>query len=145
MVINKEIFDDVCLELETSAKGIYKICRERHLDTTEFYKYMRITGESATLRYARAKELQCDNMADDMQDIADNCEDSNKGRLQVDTRKWYLSKIKPKRYGDHQVIEIQSELKSITEDMIKIVKEFVPADLQSAALAKLQMIGDKSV
>lgn len=36
-----------------------------------------------------------------MLDIADTiAEDANSRRVRVDARKWYLSKLAPKRYGD---------------------------------------------
>ena len=44
-------------------------------------------------------------MADECLVIADGAtaEDAQARRLSVDTRKWYLSKLAPKRYGDQQV------------------------------------------
>ena len=43
-------------------------------------------------------------MADECLVIADSAtaEDAQARRLSVDTRKWYLSKLAPKRYGDQQ-------------------------------------------
>lgn len=32
--------------------------------------------------------------------IADSCTDPHKARLQIDARKWYASKLAPKKYGD---------------------------------------------
>jgi hypothetical protein len=56
-------------------------------------------------RYARARDKGLDNMADECLVIADSAtaEDAQARRLAVDTRKWYLSKLAPKRYGDQQV------------------------------------------
>lgn len=51
-------------------------------------------------QYVRAKDNQADTLADDLLYIADNAEDIHKARLQVDTRKWVASKLKPKKYGD---------------------------------------------
>ena len=51
-------------------------------------------------QYARAKDNQADTLADELIYIADNAEDVQKARLQVDTRKWVASKLKPKKYGD---------------------------------------------
>jgi hypothetical protein len=130
------------MSLETSPKGLYKICRECKMDTSEFYTYIRETGEQSALRYARAKEAQCDLVADDMERIADEAEDANKGRLQVDTRKWYLSKIKPKRYGDHQLIEITSTISNIIESIIPIIVRYVPEDKRSEAMTALQAAVD---
>jgi hypothetical protein len=55
-------------------------------------------------RYARARDSMIDAMADDLLTIADkpaqDAVEAQKHRLQVDTRKWLLSKLAPKRYGD---------------------------------------------
>ena len=71
-------------------------------------------------QYARAKELAAESIAEEIFDIADdstqdfeeteitagvtarslNPENIQRSKLRVDARKWYLSKIMPKRYGD---------------------------------------------
>jgi hypothetical protein len=51
--------------------------------------------------YARSRDLGLDVIAEQMLDIADTiAEDANSRRVRVDARKWYLSKLAPKRYGD---------------------------------------------
>ncbi|MBX8785491.1 hypothetical protein HBA94_17175 [Ochrobactrum sp. GRS2] len=41
-------------------------------------------------------------MAEDILDIADDeeCADVQKAKLRIDTRKWLMSKMAPKKYGD---------------------------------------------
>ncbi len=62
-------------------------------------------------QYAKAREAMLEKMADDTLDIADaeptmTAEGKLDGvsvahaRLRVDTRKWLLSKLAPKKYGD---------------------------------------------
>ena len=70
-------------------------------------------------RYARARDIGVDAMADDMLEIADdgtndwmdrndpdnpgyvvNGEHVQRSRLRVESRKWYLAKLAPKKYGD---------------------------------------------
>jgi hypothetical protein len=78
-------------------------------------------------QYTRARDIGLDMMADDLLDISDDSdqdwvdvEDKNgnirrmldkeavmRSRLRVDTRKWYLSKMAPKRYGNEQIIRHQ--------------------------------------
>ena len=52
--------------------------------------------------YEKARELRVEVMADELVDIADDGGDEGvqRSRLRIDTRKWVLSKMKPKRYGD---------------------------------------------
>lgn len=75
-------------------------------------------------QYDRAKEESADALAEEMLDIADegsndwmenndpdnpgyraNGEHIQRSRLRVDTRKWYASKLKPKKYGEKLDVE----------------------------------------
>ncbi len=59
-------------------------------------------SESYAQRYARARKLGYDAIADETLKIADDTsEDANSRRVRVDTRKWLLSKLRPDKYGDH--------------------------------------------
>jgi hypothetical protein len=71
-------------------------------------------------RYAHAREIQLDGIADEMLDLVDdsrndwieretkngdtievfNREHVDRTRLRVDTRKWLLTKLKPQKFGD---------------------------------------------
>lgn len=75
-------------------------------------------------QYARAKEESADAMAEDILDIADETNKVIKSgaekksgayaqaqRLRVDTRKWIMSKMKPKKYGDS--IDVTSDHKAL--------------------------------
>lgn len=80
-------------------------------------------------QYARARELQQEVRLEEIHEIADNCtddviflttdDDSGEGakpvikhsaiqraRLQIDTRKWAMSKMAPKKYGDKITQEV---------------------------------------
>jgi hypothetical protein len=147
MSLTPETFEAICKDVEFSDFGIKKICDSHGISKRTFYEYLHCVDNEEERakrenRYARAKEEQCDNIAEIMNDIADNADDSNKGRLQVDTRKWYLSKIKPKRYGDHQLIEITSTISNIIESIIPIIIRYVPEDKRSEAMTALQAAVD---
>jgi hypothetical protein len=55
-------------------------------------------------QYTRARDKGYDLMADDIADIADN-DASEQARQRIDARKWLLSKVLPKKYGDKQQVE----------------------------------------
>lgn len=58
-------------------------------------------------QYTRAREAQMDALAEDLLEIADDEDaDVNRARLRVDTRKWLMSKIAPKRFGDKKSHEL---------------------------------------
>lgn len=81
--------------------------------------------------YARAREIGLENMADEIIDIADaepgslvtgatDSGDVANKRLRVDSRRWYLSKMAPKKYGDKQTVEHGGG----TKNEVRIVSEF---------------------
>lgn len=76
-------------------------------DKKEFFK-----------QYAKAKDAQAELMFDELLEIADkgNMDDSNRARLRVDTRKWYLSKVLPKKYGDK--LDMTTDGKPFTVNMV---------------------------
>lgn len=79
-------------------------------------------------QYARARDIGLDAMAEELFDIADdgssdwmtigpegaeyeveNKEVTNRSKLRVETRKWYLSKLAAKRYGDKLLLSGDEE------------------------------------
>lgn len=83
-------------------------------------------------QYARAREMQADTMVDTIVDIADDAggdvyldkdgnpkidhENVQRAKLRVDTRKWLVSKLSPKRYGDKIQMEVEHRLADATVD-----------------------------
>ena len=57
-------------------------------------------------QYAKACEARTQYLADELLDIADGDGDVQRDRLRVDTRKWVLSKLQPKKYGNKVTAEI---------------------------------------
>jgi terminase small subunit-like protein len=70
-------------------------------------------------RYARAREMACQLLVDDLLALSDaDCIGPDglpdnalvqRARLMVDTRKWILSKVLPKRFGDRVTAEITGD------------------------------------
>lgn len=57
-------------------------------------------------KYARARSAQTEAMLEDMLEIADNAKiDPQDKRIRIDTRKWAMSKLRPKKYGDKLDLE----------------------------------------
>ena len=104
--LSKAILDGMALE----GLSCFKACEAVGVPIGTFIGW---TVEDAALAesYARARETLIERMAAETLAIADapvgstehGTTDSGavqKQRLQVDTRKWMLSKLAPKRYGD---------------------------------------------
>ena len=116
--------DSICAIIATSSKSFKTICEELKIPTGSALAWLS-REKTFQERYARAKEMQADYLAEEMLDIADdgsndlmtitkgditynveNKEVTNRSRLRVDTRKWIASKLKPKRYGEKITQEI---------------------------------------
>ncbi len=85
------------------------------------YQWLQVHGDFAE-QYARAREAQAEHLQDEILSIADDGkndtyldEDGNtrvdqdvvaRSRLRVDTRKWLMSKLAPKKYGDKITQEV---------------------------------------
>lgn len=115
---SQELADRVC---EKIAQGysMRTVCADETLPgMTTIFKWLRENPDFAK-QYARATEERTEAMAEDILDIADdgsndlmtiqkgdmtyeieNKEVTNRSRLRVDTRKWLMAKMKPKKYGD---------------------------------------------
>lgn len=116
-VYTKAIAQEICLKL-SEGKSLRRICADNPElpaeSTVRLWSVDNVEGFYA--QYTRARDMGLDAMADEILDISDTpCEgvvvtekvggtEKKRGdmiehrRLQVDTRKWYLSKMAPKRY-----------------------------------------------
>ncbi len=93
-----------------SGLSAFKACQAAGVPQSTFNTWL-IDDADLAERYTRAREVLIEKMANDLMEIADTpvgstesgATDSGavqKQRLQVDTRKWLLSKLAPKKYGD---------------------------------------------
>lgn len=125
-IYTSELVTELCDRL-ASGESLRKICDDEHMpdkstvirwlfeeDKPEFYD-----------QYAKARMAQCELMADELLEIADdsskdviyrtdkdgneyevaNSEYINRSRLRVDTRKWVMSRLLRHRYGEKVEVE----------------------------------------
>ena len=98
-------------------------------------------------RYAGAMELRCARMAEEILEISDNAsndwmereglivpdhENVQRSRLRVDSRKWLLAKMLPKKYGDKVTQEVAGDPNAPLLTRIELVA--VPAKRPSALM-----------
>lgn len=101
---------DAVLDLIASGTSAGKACDEIKVGRGDFFRMLAL-DEQLAQRYVRARAMSLDAMAEEALRIADTVFDGEddavavqKARLQVDTRKWFLSKLNPKKYGDKTII-----------------------------------------
>lgn len=112
----QEIADAICERL-AEGESLNAICKSEGLPSESTVRRWALDDEQGfATNYARAREVGYLRMADEITQIADDGandtytdEDGNertnqdviaRSRLRVDTRKWLLSKMLPKVYGD---------------------------------------------
>lgn len=96
-----ELGDLICARL-AAGESLKKITDGDDMPgRTTVYRWLR-EHEAFRNNYTRAAEDRAEHIFDDMFEIADtgNPDDVQRARLRVDTRKWALSKMIPKKYGE---------------------------------------------
>lgn len=109
-----EIIETILDKIENGT-STRKAVVEAKISSKTFWSWID-ESEDKVKQYARACEARADFMADEILDIADSSEadvykdddgnvkiDGNtvqRARTQIDARKWLMSKMSPKKYGD---------------------------------------------
>jgi hypothetical protein len=96
---SQAIFDTICERL-SNGESLRGICRDDGMPQVSTVWRWMVDNEERRNQYMRAREEQADTLADEIVAIADNATDAQIARLQVDARKWFASKVAPKKYGD---------------------------------------------
>lgn len=105
-VHNRDAVKQAICKLLADGKSLRKICEQEGLpEASTVCQWLRDDAAFAQ-QYARAREAQADTLADEIIDIVDSEADSARARVRMDARKWYASKLAPKKYGD----KLQTEL-----------------------------------
>jgi len=121
-----ELAAEICSRLSVG-NSMRKVCEDEGMpDRSSIFLWMSKYPEFSS-QYANAKLEAAESLAEELFDIADdgrndwmetldregnvvgfkaNGESIQRSRLRVDTRKWYLSKIMPKKYGEKSQMEL---------------------------------------
>jgi hypothetical protein len=109
---SREILSSIFLLME-NGQSLRKSCKINEIAASMVLKW--IETYSLQEQYARAREELHDYWAEEILDISDNIANDSidtehgerantewiaRSRLRVDSRKWLLSKLSPKKYGD---------------------------------------------
>jgi hypothetical protein len=139
MAFQQNIADVICDRL-ANGESLRAICRDEGMPseaTVRAWALDDVCGFAA--QYARARELGYDRLAEEILEIADTPKPGKSRvqkadgqveereadmiehrRLQVDSRKWMLSKMLPKRYGDKLELNGDLTVRTLVEELASL-------------------------
>jgi hypothetical protein len=128
---SQELADIICSELMLG-KSLRTVTQPEGMPSiVTIFAWMRIHPEFLN-QYTRAKQESADAMAEDILYLADSTEQDkdaiNKTRLQVDTRKFLMAKMKPKKYGDSSALDITTKGKELPAPILGGIAKDVRAN-----------------
>lgn len=118
----EDIIKEFCRRI-SMGRSVHSVCRDEDMPSREtFYKNIRDNTYLSDHYRAALKERE-DYHFDEMLEIADLVEDDGvkiqKAKLMIDTRKWVLSRMNPKKYGD-KIDDVEANEEEPTPVTVKI-------------------------
>lgn len=120
-IYNQKLATDICTRI-ADGESLRDICSEKKMPNRSTVHLWLLDPKKKTFsdQYELACNIRAENMFDELTEIADdgsndyvtkenvngdeyevvNSEHIQRSRLRVDTRKWYLSKVLPKKFGE---------------------------------------------
>lgn len=131
------VAEAIC-ERMCKAESLRSICRDPSMPPRSvIMKWIIGDVNGFHSQYTHARDVGLDQMADETLEISDTAVEAiveeysdkngrkitksdawNHRRLQIDTRKWYLSKLAPKKYGDKIEHEVHGEV-TVVEALLR--------------------------
>lgn len=139
---NKKLANKICQRI-CNGESLKRICEDDDMPTRRLVHYWLLEEDKKDFlhNYETAVNIRAENMFDELTEIADdgsndymerenqngevyevtNTENIQRSRLRTDVRKWYLSKIMPKKFGDK--LDMTSNGEAIKSNVI-VVQRF---------------------
>jgi hypothetical protein len=117
----QELADKICFRI-AAGESVRTIEKDKEMPSgVTIYRWLLDKDkEDFNKQYEKARDIQAEKMFEELLQIADdgsndfmeregkggdsyevvNAENIQRSRLRVDTRKWYLSKVRPKKFGE---------------------------------------------
>ena len=128
-VYTPEIAKYICEQL-AEGRSLRSICDDEGMpNRSTVYDWLDADTHGFPDQYARARSRQAETMLDEILEIADDTSNDtiitdfgprpdaewiSRSKLRVDARKWAMSKLAPKKYGDSKALDVTSGGERIT-------------------------------
>lgn len=130
-IYTQKLADRIC-EALANGKSLRSVCLEKGIpDMSTIFAWIR-TNEEFSKQYARACEERTEALAEEVIDLSDDASSVIVGndksdnarvsaqKLRVDTRRWIMSKMKPKKYGDK--LDLTSDGKVLPTPILNVIQ-----------------------
>lgn len=121
LVYNDAIADEICSQL-ASGKSLLTICKQDGFPDKSTVFHWLFKYKDFNDKYAQAREAWADAIFEEILEISDNDQQDTttnergtevanhewiaRSRLRVDTRKWALARMSPRKYGEHNTTDL---------------------------------------
>ena len=126
-----EVAADIC-SLLADGESLRKVCDRPGMPNKATVFRWLAQHEEFRDQYAKATETRADAIFEEMFDIADKVAEEaaavGKARLRIDTRKWALARMNPKKYGDKVSQEIDHKSSDGTMTPKPTVIQLLPVE-----------------
>lgn len=137
------------LERIAEGESVKAICRDEHLPSSSVvFGWVKDDKDGFANRYARAREIQCDVMFDELDELSQKALTVAKGapgtgeagarvqaiKIEIDTRKWILAKRFPERWAER----VKNEHTGKDGGPIKQESEFKVTPEDEAVIARIR-------
>ena len=128
---NEKVAEKLLIDI-SNGKSVRRICENPPMPTRRTFYIWIQENEDFRKRYAEAKELCAENLAEEIIEIADDAnndflvQDSEYGqrfvsnnakleraKIRIDARKWMAAKLLPKKYGNAKSVDLTTNGKDI--------------------------------
>ena len=123
-------------------KSLRQTCRVNDWPLTTVYDWL---AKELAEQYANAQAARADYFFDDILEIADSTPDDKEAvaaaRLKIDTRKWIMGRMCPKKYAENVKVDLSGEAKVTHDGNIDIT----PSDMAVRRINEIigQTIGQR--
>jgi hypothetical protein len=126
-----ETAEAICIRL-AQGESLRKICKDAAMPSEATVYVWLFKNEEFQEKYARARTAQSEPWLEDIIEVADDPEmKADDKRVRIDARKWAMSKLAAKKYGERKLIGSDPENPLPANSLLD------PARLSSGALREV--------
>ena len=116
---NEDIANKIC-DLFAMGYSMRQVCKEKGMPVpSTIYLWLSKHREFSD-KYVCAKADGQECLVDELSEIADKVltgdYEPNQARVAADIKKWHITKLAPKKYGDRQYIETKDTSQEVSDD-----------------------------